>query len=54
MTKKGVGAPESRTGAFACLLAGEAIGRCEYYMQLAKRTPRRELDGALARVVAGP
>jgi Fe-S-cluster-containing dehydrogenase component len=38
----------NRTAALACLLAGEVIGRAEYYMQLTKRSPRREMDGALS------
>lgn len=37
----------------ACILIGEAVGRCEYYMQLARRTPRMEMDGALADVGRG-
>ena len=46
-----------RAGAIACLLLGEAIGRCEYYLQLAKRTPREEMDavlGELARLNPHP
>lgn len=38
----------SHAGAIASILVGEAIGRCEYYMQLARRTPRIEMDVALA------
>ncbi len=48
-----VAIPELRLAAAPALLAGEAIGRAEYYMQLARRTPRHELDGALAGWASG-
>ena len=35
--------------AATCIMVGEAIARCEYYMQLARLTPRMEMDLALAR-----
>ncbi len=40
--------PGMRPVAVAAMLAGEAIGRAEYYMQLTRRTPRSELDRELA------
>lgn len=38
----------THAAAIASLLVGEAIGRCEYYMGLARHTPRLEMDAALA------
>jgi Fe-S-cluster-containing dehydrogenase component len=44
-----LGAGRHSVAAVGCLLVGEALGRGEYYMQLTARTPRREMDAALAR-----
>jgi Fe-S-cluster-containing dehydrogenase component len=43
-----VGVAGNRPAALACVVAGEAIGRCEYYVQLTRRTPSDEMDRALA------
>jgi DMSO reductase anchor subunit len=34
----------------ACIAAGEALDRCEYYIRIERRTPRRAFDGALFQI----
>jgi hypothetical protein len=46
------GLPGGWIAAFVLALGGDAVDRCQYYMELERETPRRQMDLALARRLA--
>jgi hypothetical protein len=44
--------PGGWIAAFVLALGGDAVDRCQYYMELERETPRRQMDLALARRLA--
>jgi DMSO reductase iron-sulfur subunit len=45
--------PDARPLIIACVLAGEAIDRAEYYLELERETPRRRMADILLRLAPG-
>jgi hypothetical protein len=48
-----IGLPGARPLIIACVLAGEAIDRVEYYLELERETPRRRIADVLLRLAPG-
>ena len=46
------GLPGGWVASFVLALGGDAVDRCQYYMELERETPRRQMDLALARRLA--